>query len=63
MKKPPHPGRNILSACLALSRLSVTDGVKLLGVTRQALNKVINGKTGIDPEMAIRLTKAFWKHA
>jgi addiction module HigA family antidote len=39
--------------------LSVTDGAKLLGVTRQALNNVINGKSGISPEMAIRLTKAF----
>ena len=38
MKKPPHPGRSILSACLAPSGLSVTDGAKLLGVTRQAMN-------------------------
>jgi len=37
----------------------VTDGAKLLGVTRQALNNVINGKSGISREMAIRLTKAF----
>jgi len=39
--------------------LSVTEGAKVLGVTRQALNNVINGKAGISPEMAIRLTKAF----
>jgi addiction module HigA family antidote len=39
--------------------LTVTAGAKLLGVTRQALNNVINGKAGISPEMAIRLTKAF----
>jgi addiction module HigA family antidote len=59
MKNPAHPGRIVRSACLEPSGLSVTDGAKLLGVTRQALNNVINGKSGISPEMAIRLTKAF----
>jgi addiction module HigA family antidote len=39
--------------------LSVTEGAKVLGVTRQTLSNVINGKAGISPEMAIRLTKAF----
>lgn len=37
----------------------MTAGAKALGVTRQALNNVVNGKSGISPEMAIRLTKAF----
>jgi addiction module HigA family antidote len=37
----------------------VTEGAKVLGVTRQTLNNVINGKSGISPEMAIRLSKAF----
>src|ERR1700680_5057112 len=59
MKNPPHPGRSIRNACLEPLGLSVTDGAKILGVTRQALNNVINGKSGISPEMAIRLTKAF----
>jgi addiction module HigA family antidote len=39
--------------------LSVTAGAKVLGVTRQALNNIVNSKSGISPEMAIRLTKAF----
>jgi addiction module HigA family antidote len=39
--------------------LSVTEGAKVLGVTRQTLTKVLNGKSGISPEMAIRLSKAF----
>jgi addiction module HigA family antidote len=39
--------------------LSVTAGAKVLGVTRQTLSNVINGKSGISPEMAIRLSKAF----
>jgi addiction module HigA family antidote len=59
MKNPPHPGRSIRNACLEPLGLSVTEGAKILGVTRQALNNVINGKAGISPEMAIRLTKAF----
>ncbi len=39
--------------------MSVTEGAKVLGVSRQTLTKVINGKSGISPEMAIRLAKAF----
>jgi len=59
MKNPPHPGRSIRSACLEPLGLTVTDGAKVLGVSRQALNNVVNGKAGITPEMAIRLSKAF----
>ena len=39
--------------------MSVTDSAKVLGVTRQALSNLINGKTGISPEMAVRLSKGF----
>ena len=59
MKNPPHPGRSIRSACLEPLGLSVTEGAKVLGVTRQTLNNIISGKSGISPEMAIRLSKAF----
>jgi antitoxin HigA-1 len=59
MKNPPHPGGSIRRACLEPLGLSVTEGAKILGVTRQALNNVVNGKAGISPEMAIRLSKAF----
>ena len=59
MKNPPHPGRSIRSACLEPLGLSITAGAKILGITRQALHNVITGKSGISPEMAIRLTKAF----
>ncbi len=47
------------NACLEPLGLSVTEGAKVLGVSRQALNNVVNGKAGISPEMAIRLSKAF----
>jgi antitoxin HigA-1 len=59
MKNPVHPGRIVRHDCLEPLGLSVTDGAKVLGVTRQALNNVVNGKSGISPEMAIRLAKAF----
>jgi len=59
MKNPVHPGRIVKHDCLEPLGLSVTEGAKVLGVTRQALNNIVNGKSGISPEMAIRLTKAF----
>ncbi len=59
MKEPPHPGLSVRFDCLEPLGLSVTEGAKALGVTRQALNNIVNGKAGISPEMAIRLDKAF----
>lgn len=59
MKTPPHPGESVRYDCLEPLGLSVTEGAKALGVTRQALNNLVNGKSGISPEMAIRLNKAF----
>ncbi|MBI1734685.1 MAG: HigA family addiction module antidote protein [Candidatus Rokubacteria bacterium] len=59
MLNPPHPGRTIKSDCLEPLGLTVTAGAKVLGVTRKALNNVVNGKAGISAEMAIRLAKAF----
>jgi antitoxin HigA-1 len=59
MKKPVHPGRIVRHDCLVPLGLSVSDAAKILGVTRQALNNVVNEKAGISPEMAIRLSKAF----
>src|SRR5271167_4049116 len=59
MKNPAHPGRVVRQDCLEPLGLTVTAGAKVLGVTRQALNNIVNGKSGISPEMAIRLSKAF----
>jgi len=59
MKNPVHPGSVIRHDCLEPLGLSVTAGAKVLGVSRQALNNVVNGTSGISPEMAIRLSKAF----
>jgi addiction module HigA family antidote len=58
-RKQQHPGKAVREMCLDPSGLSVTASARLLGVTRQALSNLINGKTGISPEMAIRLAKGF----
>ena len=63
MKTPPHPGHSIKDACLDPLGLNVTDGAKVLGVARHTLSRVLNGKAGISPEMAIRLEKAGWSNA
>lgn len=59
MKEPPHPGLSVRYDCLEALGLTVTKAAEGLGVSRQALNNLINGKSGISPEMAIRLDKAF----
>lgn len=59
MKNPPHPGRLIKYECLEPLNLSITKGADVLGVARLTLSNLVNGKNGISPEMAIRLSKAF----
>ena len=59
MKNPPHPGRIVRQDCIEPVGLTVTGAAKALGVTRQALNNLVNGKAGISPEMAVRISKAF----
>ena len=60
---PPHPGLTVRHDCLEPLGLTVTAGAKVLGVTRQALNNLLNGKSGISPEMAVRLARAFGSSA
>ncbi|MCH8209223.1 MAG: HigA family addiction module antidote protein [Nitrospinae bacterium] len=59
LKNPQHPGKSIMVACLKPYDLTVTEAAKILGVSRQALNNVINGHAAISPEMAFRLSRAF----
>lgn len=59
MHNPQHPGGIVKRQCLEPLGLSITRAAKGLGVTRQALSDLINGKAGISLEMAIRLSKAF----
>ena len=57
--RSPHPGRSIRRDCLEALGLTVTDGAKILGITRHMLSRILNGQAGISPEMAVRLEKAF----
>ncbi len=59
MKNLPHPGRIVRQECIEPLGLSVTQAARSLGVTRQTLNNLVNGKSGISADMAIRLDKAF----
>lgn len=59
MHTPPHPGQSVRVACLEPNNLTVTAAAKILGVTRQTLNNLVNEDSGISPEMAVRLSKAF----
>lgn len=59
MHSPPHPGRIVKQECLTPLELSVTQAAKRLGVSRVALSELVNGRRGISPEMAIRLSKGF----
>lgn len=59
MKSPPHPGLSVRINCLDPLGLSVSQGAKVLGVSRPTLSRLINARAGISPEMAIRLSKAF----
>lgn len=59
MHNPPHPGKIIKELCLEPLGLSVTAAAEALGVSRKTLSSIINGKAGISPEMAVRLSIAF----
>jgi len=59
MHNPPHPGEIIRDLCLEPLGLSVTGAADALGVSRKTLSSILNGHSGISPEMALRLSKAF----
>lgn len=59
MHNPPHPGEIIKKLCLEPLGLTITDTAKALGISRKTLSELINGRSGISPEMAVRLSIAF----
>jgi addiction module HigA family antidote len=59
MKNPPHPGGVILRECIEPLNLTITDAAVALGVARNTLSELVNGKRGISPEMAVRIAKVF----
>lgn len=59
MHNPPHPGEIIRELCLEPLGVSVTEAAEALGVSRKTLSAILNGRAGISPEMAVRLSIAF----
>ncbi|KPK17929.1 MAG: transcriptional regulator [Nitrospira bacterium SG8_3] len=59
MYNPPHPGEIIREFCVEALNLSVTETAKALGVTRKTLSTLLNGRAGVSPEMALRLSRVF----
>jgi antitoxin HigA-1 len=59
MHNPPHPGEVLKTLCLEPLGLTVTEVAEALGVSRKTLSAILNGRVGISPEMAIRLSIAF----
>jgi addiction module HigA family antidote len=59
MHNPPHPGEILRGLCLEPLDLSVTEAAQALGVSRKTLSSILNGRSGISPEMAVRLSIAF----
>ena len=59
MKNPPHPGVVVLQECIEPMGLTIANAAQALGVSRNTLSELVNGKRGISPEMAVRLSKVF----
>ncbi len=59
MYNPPHPGEIIRDFCVEALELTVTDAANALGVSIGTFSKLLNGQSGISPEMALRLSKVF----
>ena len=63
MRNPPHPGETVRYDCIEASGLSVTAAARLLGCSRPALSRLLNGRAGISPEMALALEHQGWSNA
>jgi addiction module HigA family antidote len=59
MHNPPHPGEILRDLCLEPLGITVTEAADALGVSRKTLSAILNGRAGISPEMAVRLSIAF----
>ncbi|KAB6714674.1 HigA family addiction module antitoxin [Roseobacter sp. TSBP12] len=54
-----HPGVEVRRTCVTANGLSVTQAAQILGVDRRTLSNLLNGRSGISAEMAVRLEKVF----
>lgn len=63
MHNPPHPGEILHDLWLEPLDLTITHAAEALGVARKTLSEIVNGKSAVSPEMAVRLEIAFGKSA
>lgn len=59
MHNPPHPGKVLRELWMEPMGITITALAEAAGVTRKAMSELVNGKSGVSPEMAIRLSKMF----
>lgn len=59
MHNPPHPGGIVKRQCLEPLGLSVSRASEGLGVSEKELSDLVNERTGVSADMAVRLSKAF----
>jgi addiction module HigA family antidote len=59
MHNPPHPGEVLKELYIKPLHLTIAEIAKGIGVTRKSLSELVNGKYGVSPDMAVRLSKAF----
>lgn len=59
MHNPPHPGEVLREGWIEPLGLTITAAANALGVTRKTLSSIVNGRAGISPAMALRLSRAF----
>ena len=59
MHNPTHPGEILRELCLEPLNITITEAAEALGVSRKTLSAILNGRAGISPEMAVRLSIAF----
>lgn len=63
MCNPPHPGEIIREFCVEALELTVTEAAKALGVKPKTLSALLNARSRVSPEMALRLSKVFGRTA
>ena len=62
MANPTHPGESVREA-LRAAEWTVTDAARRLGVARNTLSRLVNGRIGVSPEMALALERVGWSSA
>ena len=63
MTNPPHPGETVRFECIQATGLTVTEAARLLGCSRPALSRVLNGRAAVSPDMALAFEREGWSNA